>query len=407
MIKRNIKKITSVILTMTMMLSLAACNKTPTPEKYDEQFISYTSNFSVELFKECVYKDAENGKNILISPESVMCALSMTTNGADGQTLENMKNVLMGGNDISEHNASMSKYNNSLLNSRNVEFNMGNSIWIKDSEDIQVKDEFTDICQEHYNADTFLVPFDDTTLTDINSWVDDKTEGKISQLVNEIKEDEVMYLINALAFEGVWEKSYKDHEINENGEFTNYCGEKQKVNMLSSKEEIYLSDENAVGFVKAYKGGDFAFMAILPNEEIGVENYIENMSGDALIKMYKNRENKDVVAKIPEFSCEYDIELSGCLSNMGMGDAFTEVADFSNMATTKTGCLFIKKVLHKTYIEIDRTGTKAAASTAVVMTTKGVSEDMEYVILDRPFIYAIIDTETGLPVFLGVLNTVK
>lgn len=407
MIKRNIKKITSVILTMTMMLSLAACNKTPTPEKYDEQFISYTSNFSVELFKECVYKDAENGKNILISPESVMCALSMTTNGADGQTLENMKNVLMGGNDISKHNENMLKYNNRLLNSRNVEFNMGNSIWIKDSEDIQVKDEFTDICHEHYNADTFLAPFDDSTVSDINSWVDDKTEGKISQLVNEIKEDEVMYLINALAFEGVWETSYEDYKVNENGEFINYCGEKQTVNMLSSTEKIFISDENAVGFVKAYKGGDFAFMAILPNEEIGVENYIENMSGDALIKMYKNRGNKDVVAKIPEFSCEYDIELSEPLINMGMGDAFTEVADFSNMATTKTDLLFIKKVLHKTYIEIDRTGTKAAASTAVVMTTKGVSEDMEYVILDRPFIYAIIDTETGLPVFLGVLNTVN
>ncbi len=433
MIKKNVKKCMGVIWALVMICGLIGCgekeeknapqnnlnaiNVSGDAENVDiqereleDEFISYTSNFSVELFKESVYKDMSEGKNVLISPESVLCALSMTANGAGSDTLEEMENVVMGDTNIGTHNEYMYTYNNNLLESQNVKFNMANSIWVRDDEErISVKESFADKCYAYYNADVYLAEFDSSTVTDINNWVDDKTDGMISELVKNIDDAEVMYLINAIAFEGEWKEEYEEHQVNENGLFTSCDGKKQDVNMLCSTETYFIDDDNGKGFIKEYKGGKFAFMAILPDEELGVEGYIENMTGDNLIGMYKNRQYKDVIVLMPEFSYEYDIELSDSLTNMGMGQAFVDTADFSNMATTKSGYLYISKVFHKTYIQVNRQGTKAAAVTAVVMNdeTCAEPEEPESVILDRPFIYAIIDTETGLPIFLGVLNSVE
>ena len=138
-----------------------------------------------------------------------------------------------------------------------------------------------------------------------------------------------------------------------------------------------------------------------------VDAYISGLTADSLQKMLSNPETKSVAAGIPKFSYDYSISLNDALSEMGMPTAFTEGADFSNMSEEFGDLLYISNVLHKTHIEVFESGTKAAAVTAVEETLESEAEINETVILDRPFVYMIVDTDTHLPVFMGAVKSVE
>lgn len=178
--------------------------------------------------------------------------------------------------------------------------------------------------------------------------------------------------------------------------------------MLYSQEGSYFSDENTTGFMKDYEGHDYAFMAMLPSEDTDIADYVAGIDGDKLSKLWRSASG-DVNVCIPEFTFDYNSELSDELKSMGMELPFTESADFSGMAETSSGALYINRVIHKTHIELDRNGTKAAAATAVVMTDECAMEEEEpkIVYLNRPFVYAIIDKESGTPIFIGAVNTLN
>lgn len=377
----------------------------------DEKFILSAADFSIELFKNSVNDAVKSGENVLISPESVMTALAMTANGASGDTLAEMEQVLSGGSGISidELNQYMLDYNAGLTEAEDVTFHIANSIWMRDSDIINVNQDFLQTDKNYYDADAFTRPFDISTVDEINGWVNDNTDGMIDTLLDEIPPEVVMYLINAVAFEGEWETVYEDYQIDEAGEFTGASGTKEVVTMLHSTENVYIEDKHATGFVKPYNGGQYAFMAILPEEDMALSDYIAQMDGSDFISMYNNRSYEEVIAELPEFTYEYEKELSDTLIGMGMGSAFEKNADFSRMAETDTGMLFISRIMHKTFIEVDRAGTRAAAVTSIEMANDSASiveEPPKTVILDRPFVYAIIDTDTGLPVFIGAVHTV-
>ena len=161
--------------------------------------------------------------------------------------------------------------------------------------------------------------------------------------------------------------------------------------------------------MKYYKDGKFGFAALLPEEGMTPEEYISQLSADGFTELFQNKQYGTVHIAMPKFSSDYDTELSTILKMLGVEQAFTETADFSKMGKTDTGLLFISRVLHKTHIEVDESGTKAAAVTSVEMNkaTSAFEENPKEVILDRPFVYAIMDMDTGLPVFMGVLNSVE
>lgn len=437
--KKRTQRITAIILAVGMVLAACGCGKgrgddvrTTQPEQgreqtnsltdnitaesvsgkpIDDRFVNAAADYSVDLFKRSVAEDVEDCKNVLVSPQSVLNALAMTANGADGETLAEMEQVISGGAGIpiDEINAYMLTYNRELAGEESVKFNIANSIWIRDNADeIRVHDQFLQTDKNYYDAEVFLSPFDESTVGEINGWVNDKTDGMIEELLSSISENAMLYLINAIAFEGEWETPYKDTQVREDAKFTNAAGKQESVTMLSSTEAMYVSDGQADGFIKRYKGGKYAFMAFLPNENISLSDYIAGMTGENFINMYQNRSYEEVIVQLPEFTYEYEKELSDTLSDMGMAGAFEENADFSKMAETNTGLLFIKKVLHKTFIQVDRHGTKAAAITSIEMDNKdAVMEPPKMVILDRPFVYAIVDTDTGLPIFIGAVSSVS
>ena len=374
-------------------------------EPLDKDFVNGLNSFSVELFKTSVKDDLSNGKNTLVSPESVAFALGMTQNGADKNTLKQMQDVLCKGVSQDTFNKNMNRIMSRVekFNNDKSKLSIADSVWVKDRNDITPSEQFTKSCKELYNAELFKGAFNDETVKQVNSWVNDKTDGMIPSVIDSFKSNDLMYLINCVAFDAQWQKQYEDDQIKENEKFTNAAGTEVSCTMLSSTENTYVSNDKAKGFVKNYEGGKYAFMAVLPNEDISISDYVSSMTADEFAKLYSSRTGTEVYTKLPQFRYDYGTELSKTLSQMGMPEAFTDAADFSKMFENTEAA--INRVIHKTHIELDANGTKAAAATAVIMREKAVAvrEEPKSVILDRPFVYAIMDTQTGLPVFMGTV----
>lgn len=366
-------------------------------EDYDlDSDSAAVTDFSVRLFQ----RSMTAGKNTLISPVSVLYALSMTANGADGQTLSQMEQAL--GLPVGTLNAYLHSYMAQLP--KDDTLHLANSIWFKDDPQLTVADAFLQANADYYGADIFKAPFDDATCKQINRWVEDNTDGMIKDILDQIPEGVVMYLVNALSFDAKWQDKYDSSQLRD-GKFTTEDGQKREVELMYSEEDRYLQDGNATGFIKYYENGTYAFAALLPNEGICVEEYVNGLTGEKLHAMLSSPEDVKVHVLLPGFESGYMTEMSGILQQMGMTDAFDPAAaDFSRMASAD-GNICISRVIHKTVITVDANGTKAAAATVSEATAAGSPqmEEVKTVRLDRPFVYMIIDCENNIPIFMGTM----
>lgn len=349
----------------------------------------------------------ENGKNTFISPVSVIAALAMTANGANGDTLSEMERVL--GMTSDELNLYLYTYLNSLPNGDKYKLLVANSIWFTDDDNLTVNKDFLQKNADYYGAEIYKTPFNNQTKRDINSWVYKNTDGMIPKILDQIPDAAIMYLINTLAFEAEWPEYYKKEQVH-SGVFTKESGEEQDAKLMYSTEGTYLSDDNATGFIKYYSGRKYAFAALLPNEGIAVSDYIASLDGEKLSTMLANPTYTTVKTAIPKFKTEYEVEMSNILSNMGMPTAFNVTfADFSRLGSYDELNIYISRVLHKTYIEVAEKGTKAGAVTVVEMKAGSAapSDEPKVVYLDRPFVYMIIDCENNIPLFIGTMMSLE
>ena len=374
----------------------------------DDRFLDSQLRFAVDLFKASVGEREEN--NVLVSPLSVQLALTMCANGAEGQTKAEMERLLGGNISIEELNEYLYTYVRNLPTDEKYKLEIANSIWFRDdAQRLSMEPDFLQTNADYFGAQIFKSPFDDQTVKDINEWVSKHTDGMIKKIINEIDPYEVIHLINALAFDAEWETPYERSSVR-NGIFTNIFGDARNVKMMHSTEYKYIEDDNAVGFIKDYKDEKYGFAALLPNEGIDLYDYIASLTGEALKELLSNIQNETVITAIPEFSYDYSLIMNDVLAEMGMPTAFDdEQADFSKMATSTEGNIFIDRVLHKTYISVDERGTKAAAITDVAMKdfAAAMPENQKEVILDRPFVFMIIDNSTNLPVFIGTVTDIE
>lgn len=359
------------------------------------------TEFGVTLLQNTL-KNSDSDKNVLVSPLSVLMALAMTSNGAEGETKAQMEAVL--GENL---NAYLSSYRLNLPSDEKSSLHLANAIWFKDMELLQVKEEFLKANADYYDAAIYKAPFDATTLQDINNWVEYHTDGMIKNILDKISEDAALYLVNALSFDAEWSSVYYENQIRE-GIFTKEDGTAQQAEMMYSEEHRYLEDEWATGFMKYYRGQKYAFVALLPKEGITVADYVESLTGEHLKELLEVQEYQTVDVMMPKFETEYSIELNDVLKQMGMVNAFDrDIADFSAMATVPPDWnISISRVLHKTFITVDERGTKAGAATVVQMDCTTTSIDVELpkqVFLDRPFVYLLIDCEKNEPFFMGTM----
>ena len=361
------------------------------------------TNFSVELFQNSM----KPGENTLISPLSVLYALGMTANGAQGNTLSQMETVM--GLPREQLNNWLHTY---AQQGGQQKLFGANSIWFQDDPNLSLKEEFLQTNADYYGAELYQIPFDDAACDQINKWVEGKTAGMIKNILYEIPEEAVMYLINALAFESRWDEPYEGYQVRERT-FTTEDGQKRTVDMMHSGEDNhYLEDDLATGFCKWYEGYRYYFVALLPKEGVSVEEYVQSLTGEHLQQLLAEHQQVDVKAGIPQFEAEFNADMAEILSAMGMPDAFSRNnADFSCMGSYGQGDFYITRVLHKTFISVEESGTKAAAATVVEAAPEAAAppmeEEIKEVILDRPFVYLIVDNSAQIPVFMGTVMDIQ
>lgn len=374
--------------------------KTVSGKAVDDAFKNSTADFAIRLFQ----KTRDDSKNSLISPLSVMLALSMTANGAKGETLAQTESLLGGDIPMETLNEYLYSYIKTLPSEKTAKLNIANSIWFRDN-GFTAENTFLQKNADYYGAAVYKSAFDVKTLRDINNWVKKNTDGMIEKIIDDLDPDAVMYLINTVLFDAEWENIYKKDEVRD-GTFTALDGTKRTASMMYSAERLYLDDGKAIGFIKPYRNG-YSFVALLPNEDISLSDYAASMTGKSFADTIKNAKDVPVETAIPKFSYDYDIEMSGALKALGMTKPFDAAkADFSALVSSDSGNIFISRVLHKAYIAVDEKGTKAGAATAVEIKETGVAVGIYSVTLDRPFVYAVIDDATGLPVFIGTVTDI-
>ena len=373
--------------------------------------ISETNTITATDFAVRLFQQAKNGEeNTLISPLSVLPALSMTCNGAKDETRFQMEQTL--GMPVDKLNEYLYSYIHHLPNEKDCQFHLANSIWLRDAKDFIVDDIFLKNNAKYYDAGIYQSAFDDQTLADINNWVAAQTNDMIPTILDQIDSDAYMYLINALSFDSKWSSIYESSSVS-NDVFTTENGTSQDVEMMHSSEYEYIEDENVSGFLKPYSGYSYAFVALLPKEGIPLTEYVNSLTGEHLHHLLTTVEECPITAGIPKFETEFSIDLIPPLQTLGIHDAFDkDLANFSGMGSFDSPWerLYINSILHKSFFSIGEKGTKAGASTIVGMEKSASSinpEEAKEVILDRPFLYMIVDYENRFPIFIGTADDMQ
>ncbi|MBE6779013.1 MAG: serine protease [Ruminococcaceae bacterium] len=378
---------------------------TPQPVTAAKHLLDGAYNARVADFAVRLFRAAGKGDNPLVSPLSVLCALGMTANGAKGETRVQMEQAL--GLSADELNTYLYAYLSSLDEEGMGSLFPANSVWLTADDRLTVEKDFLQTNADYYGADAYKAPFNEQTRQDINGWVEDKTHGMIPQMLEDMDPNAVMVLVNALAFEAAWSEPYTETQVR-SGTFYGADGQERTVDFMYGNESAYIEDENAIGFLKPYAGGRYAFAALLPREnEMTLEAYMETLDGAALHAMLSGRTWRSVQTAVPRMNITWGTDMAAVLAAMGMPLAFDETkADFTGLGRSTAGNIFINRVLHKTSITVGEKGTKAGAATAVEMADKMAADPYEnvQVYLTRPFVYMLVDTTTCTPLFIGAMH---
>lgn len=392
----------------TMFITFMACSDdVNSPEEsewrdlssLEKSIVEADNQFGLKIFKN-INKN-EKGENLFISPLSISYALGMTLNGADGETAQAMRRTLELNNlelrNINESYKSLMKLLSGL--DPQVVFTIANSIWYR--QDFEVEKSFIDANQTYFNAEVKNIDFSAASaLSTINNWVDNNTNGKIKKIIESIPPDMMMYLINAIYFKGTWTTEFnKEHTSDD--QFTKPDGSTVPCKMMQQMAVLpYYQTDNFQAVDLPYGNGDFSMVVVLPNESTNIDAFISNLTVDDWQKWAQQFEEKEGTLQLPRFTLEYEKKLNDVLIDMGMGPAFDpNQANFTKI--NKNGDLFISEVKHKTYVKVDEEGTEAAAVTSVGIKLTSVNTDTFFMRVDRPFVFAIRERNSGAILFIG------
>ena len=370
----------------------------------DGSVVTANTKFGFSLFNEI--RKTEQDKNIFISPFSISVALAMTLNGASGETEQAMTNTLqLQGLDSESINTGYAGLRQILLTSDpKVTLTIANSLWARQG--FSFKPDFLQRNTQFFGAEISTLDFDDPSASKtINQWVDTNTNGKIQKIVDDkIDQGTVLFLINAIYFKGTWQKEFDPSKTRE-GPFHLANGDKKQVPMMRQQRWYpYYRGENFQAISLTYGDGQMSMYIFLPDRESDLNIFLENLNAESWENWMSQFHEQDVSLVMPKFKLEYGKALNDPLKALGMDVAFDpELADFSRMASLEFGNLYIEKVVHKTFVEVNEEGTEAAAATSVEVGVKSVPPPPLPFIVDRPFFFAIRDNETKTVLFMGIV----
>jgi serine protease inhibitor len=403
---------TATLILFNITLVFVSCKKEPSVTlPVDPVTIDLTANqvslitsensFALDIFKK-VIENSSQTENIIISPLSISSALSMTLNGANGATRDAMLDALrLKGLTPDIINNSYKDLTRAMLNiDKRVLISIANSVWSE--ENFVVKKPFSDILAQFYNAESKSFDITDPMVPVlVNSWIESKTNGLIKNMIDKLEPNTVMLLINAIYFKGKWQSQF-DKEKTSLGSFYKPGGVTAQVQMMKQTSEF--KSYKGEGFTLAefpYGQGNFVMDVILPDDNNGIENILPLINDNSFNGWLNQMSERKTDVTFPRFKYGYKKELKAILSDMGMGLAFTDNADFSNISDIG---LLISFVLHQAFIETNEEGTEAAAATIVGIGTTSVPLDPFVLNVDHSFLYIIRETTTNSILFMGQVN---
>ncbi len=339
--------------------------------------------------------------NTVISPLAVQMAMGFAINGAKGVTQSAIIDKV--GMETSVLNNYLKTYIEEAPKDVRGNINFVNAIWLNSiNTGLDLNSSYKDKVIEYLNAEIKQEPFSAGCEKVINGWVAETTDGMVNKVVNKVDLTNWFYTINIATFDMDWETTYNVNDI-EKKTFNNAKKTTSDVEMMSSIESLYIEDNGATGFIKNYYIPRYKFIAILPDEKANLEEYVNNLDYRKLIKLLESAENVNVKASIPSFVTYKTVDISKTLVNIGLSSIFKSDADFSGML--KEGMATkLWKMYHTSKITVGKKSSEGVITSNVSNNKKkDVSYDKE-VVLDRPFLYMIFDSEESIPIFIGTMN---
>ena len=373
-----------------------------TTEIYQKEVIDSANKFAFDLFAPLI-TGSKGEENIMISPFSISSALSMTLNGAAGDTYDAMiKALRIEGKTLGEINDTYLKLMTEMVPvDELVTLEIANSVWVEKR--LNVKQKFITDLQTWYKAEARDIDVSDpNAVKTVNNWIAKQTHDKIQNMLDHLDPQLAMLLINAVYFNGKWRYRFNKDDTREEPFYIS-PGMPKNVQMMHLKENLKcLGIDNVTLADIPYGRGNYSMLVVLPDEGFSTSDIATTLSSSIWSEWTELLKGNTHEAELsmPGFKYEYKRLLNPDLVNLGMGIAFSDFADFSNISDEP---LQINRVLHQTFIETNEEGTEAAAATVVEISTTSIGPEPETRIirLDRPFLYFIHEISTGTILFMG------
>ena len=369
----------------------------------DPNIVEANTKFAFNLFDEIL--KTEQNSNVFISPFGISVAVAMALNGAAGDTEEGMVNTLQLDNiDTEVINPGYAILQQKLQAADpKVTLTIANSLW--GNQDFSFNSEYLQRNSQFFDAEITSLDFTDPiSVNSINHWVNGKTNGKIPKIIDEISSDDVLFLINAVYFKGSWQTEF-DPDNTRDAMFHLADGSNKQVPMMFREDKypfFYSKEFQAVSL--PYGDGQISMYIFLPSVDSDLNTFLKSLNIENWKVWISQFNEQKVGVHIPKFKLEYKIELNQALKNLGMETAFNRSqADFSRMVSTDTalpGNLYISKVDHKTFVEVNEEGTEAAAVTGIGVSVTSLPPQFT---VNRPFFFVMRDNETGTILFMGAV----
>ena len=335
-------------------------------------------------------------KNYMFSPLSLKTALAMAANGSEGETRDEILSAL-GIENLDEYNKSVKEMIENYSKSDILNINVANSIWLNTDKTAEnFSDDFEKLMKENFKADSGTVT--DKSISLINDWVKEKTNGKIPSIVSDKNSDFLAMLVNAVYFKGAWQNDFSK-SATEDGVFTDRNGKENTVSFMHDTAWIQVSQKDGVTITKLpYKTSDgknssnldVSMYLLMSDKAFNAEKELSAAKFDSVY----------TALSMPKFRIEYSAGMSDMLKKIGINKAFTNTADLSSMLTG-SGRTLISDVIHKTYIDVDEEGTEAAAVTGVSVGATSLTPTPTEINYNKPFTFVIKDNTSGDILFMG------
>jgi len=382
----------------------------PNSIRLDEPTRAYAgavNRFGIDLFGAVMAEDS--GKNVIVSPISAALALAMVYNGASGETQVAMDNALrLRGMSMEDINHACEMLNVLLENpGQDIELTIANSLWLKES--FKFRPDYLERNASFFDALIQTIDFRSPGAAGtINQWVADATRNRIKKIIASIDPETIMILINAVYFKGAWAEPF-DPALTAEKEFYMLSGDTIRHPLMERTDKFYYFATDQFQAVRLPYGDTRMEMQLyLPSQEYGLSRLLGDVKDENWRQWQDQFHNQEGTVMLPRFTLEYEKVLNDPLMNLGMTVAFDRnLADFSGMADLSGDqVIFIKEVRQKTFLEVNEKGTEAAAATSVTMAlaTSVMQESVPFqMVVDRPFLCAIVDRGTGLVLFMGAI----